>query len=274
MSDATAAAQNAAIETGLRTARADAPAISSPPVSGPFTGDAKAIEVVLNDNLPRLFTSIFYDSDTVQISARSVSRTAGARPVCVLALNKSASQAVSFSGSSELVLDGCDVASNSIASDSIDFSGASDVTTECASAVGGIDGAAGNLTLTDCSSAYEGARPFADPYAHLAMPALGACDTALKADLTVSPVQTRTVSPGTVCGTGPGGGNVAIQGTITLNPGLYIFEDVNLTVNSTATLTGSGVTLVLTGGTTLSINGGSSIDLTAPADDLDPIRGC
>ncbi|MCK5748104.1 MAG: hypothetical protein KAH44_17940, partial [Oricola sp.] len=271
--DATSAASNAAYETGLHVSRADTPVISTPPSSGVFTGDARAVEVTLTDNLPRLFSSIFFNSDTVRISARSVSRTAGARPACVLALNKAAAGAVSFSGSSTLVLDGCDVASNSIASDSIDFQGATDVTTECASAVGGIDGAAGNLTLTDCSAPYPGARPFPDPYKNLAVPLPGSCSSSLKADLTVSPTSTRAVSPGTICGTGAGGANVSIKGTINLNPGLYIFDGVNLTVNSTATLTGTGVTIVLTGGSQLTMNGGASVNLTAPSDDLDPYQG-
>ncbi|PQA87100.1 pilus assembly protein TadG-related protein [Hyphococcus luteus] len=273
VTDATAAASNAAYETGLKAARADTPAISSPPVSGTFAGDAKAVEVVLSDNLPRMFTGIFYDTDTVRISARAVSRTAGARPACVLALNKSASQAVSFAGSSTLVLQGCDVASNSIASDAIDFQGATDVTTECASAVGGIDGASGSLTLTDCAAPFAGSRPFPDPYEDLVFPASDTCDQALKNNLNVSPGVSRTVSPGTVTTFCTGSPNVMIQGDITFNAGQYIFDGVDVTVNSTASLYGSGVTIFLTGGARLTMNGGADVQLTAPTSDLDPYQG-
>lgn len=270
---AESAASNAAYETGLNVSRASTPVINTPPSSGAYSGDARAVEVTLTDNLPRLFSSIFVNTDTVQISARSVSRTAGARPACVLALNKSANKAVGFAGSSTLVLEGCDVASNSIADDAIDFQGATQVTTECASAVGGIDGASGNLTLTDCATGYEGARPFPDPYAGLPFPTPDSCNQALKNALNVSPSGSSTVSPGTVSTSCSGSPNVAIKGDITMNPGNYIFDGVDVSVNSTASLYGSGVTLFLTGGAQLHINGGADIQLSAPTSDLDPYQG-
>lgn len=270
---ATTAASNAAYATGLNAARADAPVINTPPSSGAYTGDTRAVEVTLTDNLPRLFTSIFFDTNVVHIRARSVSRTAGARPACVLALNKSANQAVSFAGSSTVQLQGCDIASNSIAPDAIDFQGATQVTTECASAVGGVDGASGNLTLTDCAAAYEGARPFPDPYADLPVPTPDTCDQTLKDDLNVSPSVSRTVYPGTVTTYCAGSPNVDIKGIITFDPGMYIFDGVNVKINSQAILDGDGVTLFLTGGSTLTIDGGATIDFTAPSDDLDPYQG-
>lgn len=270
---ATAAASNAAYETGLNASRAQTPQINTPPTSGVFAGDPRAVEVVLVDNLPRLFSSIIFNSNSVQVSARSVSRTAGARPACVLALNKSASKAVGFAGSSTLMLQGCDVASNSIAGDAIDFQGATQVTTECASAVGGIDGADGSLTLTDCAAPFAGARPFPDPYSALEFPEPGACDAGLKSDLKVSPGTARTVWPGTVCASGAGGANVGIRGDIAFQPGLYIFDSVNLTVNSTASLIGSGVTFIFANGTTVTMNGGADIQLSAPTSDLDPYQG-
>ncbi len=267
------AASNAAYETGLHLLRADTPIISTPPTSGVFAGDANAVEVTLQDNLPRLFTGIFYATDTIAVRARSVARIAGGRPACILALNKTAGQAVSFSGSSELELDGCDIASNSIADDAIDFSGATDVTAECASAVGGIDGASGSLTLTDCAAVFEGTRSFPDPYDHLALPAIGACDSALKTDLRVNPGDVRTVSPGTVCAAGAGGSNLGIKGDITFNAGVYIFDGVDISINATAELRGTDVTFVFTGGTTININGGADIELVAPSDPLDPYQG-
>ena len=268
-----ASASNAAYETGLHPVHGVTPAISSPPATGAFAGDANAVEVTLQENLPRLFTSIFFNSDTIAISARAVARSAGGRPACILALNNSAAQAVSFSGSSELELDSCDIASNSVASDAIDFSGATDVTAECASAVGGIDGASGSLTLTDCAAPFEGTRSFPDPYDHLVMPLPGACDGALKADLRVNPSVTRTVSPGTVCAAGAGGSNLAIKGDISFDPGVYIFNGVDITINATAELRGDDVTFLFTGGTTITINGGADIELVAPSDPLDPYQG-
>lgn len=272
---AQSAASNAAYETGLNASRASTPVINTPPSSGAYSGDARAVEVMLTDNLPRLFSSIFNSSDTVQISARSVSRTAGARPACVLALNKSAGQAVSFSGSSTLQLAGCDVASNSIASDAIDFQGATQVTTECASAVGGIDGASGNLTLTDCAAPYENARPFPDPYADLPFPTPGTCDAdgqTLKTTLNQTG-GTWTVSPATVTTYCPGNPSVSIKADITMNPGYYFFDGVDVTINAGASLIGDEVTIFLTGGAQLHINGAATVELTAPTSDTDPYQG-
>ncbi len=264
---------NAAYASGLDPARANAPAISYPPGTGAFAGNARAVEVNLTDNLPRLFTKIFFNTDTVQIRARAVASVAGGRPSCILALSKTAGRAVSFSGSSELELDGCDIASNSVADDAIDFTGATDVTAECASAVGGVDGENGSLTLTDCAAVFEGTRTFPDPYGHLATPAVGACDGGLKSDLNVSPGTDRTVNPGTVCSSGGGGPNVSIKGDIDFNPGVYVFDGVNLNINSTATLRGEDVMFFFTGGTTININGGADIELVASDDPLDPYQG-
>jgi len=267
-----ASALNAAYESGLNTTRADVPTISSPPASGPFAGDPRAVEVALTDNLPRLFSSIFIDSDTVPIRARAVARTAGGRPACILALDKSAPKAVSFAGSSTLELDACDVASNSIADDAIDFAGATSVTADCASAVGGIDGANGSLTLTDCAQAFEGTRPFPDPYSHLSAPSMTGCDGGLKDDLKVGPPSaSRTVSPGRVCASGSP--NVTIQADITFNPGIYVFDGINLKINSSATLRGEDVMFYFTGGASIDINGGADIELVASDDPLDPYHG-
>lgn len=272
--DVRAAALNAAVGSGFAQLRADNPVIQSPPIAGPFAGDAMAVEVSLTDNVPRFFSKIFFSTESLKVSARSVSRTAGGRPSCILALNRTASKAVSFAGSSELELDGCDVASNSIASDSIDFQGATSVVTECASAVGGIDGDNPNrLTLTDCAQPFEGTRTFPDPYAHLTEPTPGACDNSLKADLGASPKQFRNVSAGTICGTGAGGPKVTIQGNIVFGPGVYILDGVDLKVNATAEVIGSGVTFFLTGGSTIDINGGADIQLQAPISSFDPYQG-
>ncbi|WOI53014.1 pilus assembly protein TadG-related protein [Parvularcula sp. LCG005] len=267
------AAGNAARLSGIMSARADTPIVTTPPSRGPFSGDTKAVEVVLVDRLPRLFTGAFFSDSTKSISVRAVARTAGARPACVLALHRSMNGAVSFGGSSTLELEGCDVASNSLASNSIDFYGATHVTTECVSAVGGIEGNDGRLTLTDCRDPFEGTRVFADPYADLPLPSPGICDSTLKSDLNNSPSTTVTVAPGTVCASGSGGSTVSIKGDTTFSPGIYIFNGVDLSVNSSAIIRGTGVTFVFTGGSTIHMNGGADIQLTAPTDSANLYHG-
>ncbi len=190
----------------------------------------------------------------------------------MLALNKSANKAVGFAGSSTLLLEGCDVASNSIANDAIDFQGATQVTTECASAVGGIDGASGSLTLTDCAAPYAGARPFPDPYAGLPFPTPDTCDQTLKNTLNENN-GVHTVNPGTVTTFCAGSPNISIKADITFNPGMYIFDGVDVHVNAGAVLDGDGVTIFLTGNARLTMNGGADVELRAPTSDLDPYQG-
>ena len=60
--------------------------------------------------------------------------------------------------------------------------------------------------------------------------------------------------------------NARIQGTLELESGIYILDGANFNVDSQATITGDGVTLILTNGATLDIAGGADVAITAPVD--------
>ncbi|ADM10686.1 hypothetical protein PB2503_13244 [Parvularcula bermudensis HTCC2503] len=273
LDDAQAAALRAALAKGLSEERLETPIVHHPPVAGAYAGDPNAVEVVLFERVKRHFSALYADSDTIRLSARAVARTAGSRPACILALHATEPAAIRFSGSSSIELDGCDITSNSIASNAIDFSGSTGVTAECVSAVGGVEGHESALTLTDCFSPYEYTRRFADPYASLAVPAAGPCSTSLKGALNSSPSDVVTVNPGTVCAAGAGGSTLQIKGDVTFNAGLYIFSGVEIRVNSTADLSGTGVTFVLRDGARMRMNGGAVTSLTAPADPANDYHG-
>jgi hypothetical protein len=267
LTDIKSAASAAAYASGLHATRGLTPVVHSPPVSGKFIGESFAVEVVLTENVPRLFTGVFLEGNTTKIAARSVATTAGARPSCVLALNGAAAGAVTFSGSSTLELDGCDIASNSIANDAVDFSGATSVRVGCVSAVGEVEGAAGRLTLEDCAEPFTDSRLAPDPFEDRTVPTAGPCDTGLRNALNNNPSTVVTVSPGTICS------NVGIKGEVTFSPGVYIFDNADISVNSTATLRGTDVTLVLLNGAEIKMNGGADIQLIAPDDPNDPLAG-
>ena len=55
-----------------------------------------------------------------------------------------------------------------------------------------------------------------------------------------------------------------LKGNVTLNPGVYYVSGGDFTVRSTATVTGSGVTIYLVSGSTVSINGSAHVDIAAP----------
>jgi hypothetical protein len=86
-----------------------------------------------------------------------------------------------------------------------------------------------------------------DPYGNVPSPSVGACQAA-----------TNPMNPGTYCG------GLTLQGTTTLNSGVYVINGGVLKINAGANITGTGVTFFLTNGATLSINGNATLHLTAP----------
>ncbi len=255
---------------------ADNVAVEYPPATAPNAadgtdpnGDSRFVYVTLTQSSDRLFTKYFSNgSNSVTFSSAALARIENGRPACVLALHASASGAVTATGSTDVTLTGCDVASNSISSSAVTVSGSADITTNCVSAVGGVSATSG-LDMTECSEAIENAPLTADPYRNVAEPTVPttcANGAELNKFLTNNN-QTRNPKStfGNANSTGDaycGGGN--IHGTTNLDSGVYVLNGGNWKVNSTATLSGTGVTLYLTGGATLDINGGAEIDLSAP----------
>ncbi|TGP18116.1 hypothetical protein EN877_32835, partial [Mesorhizobium sp. M1D.F.Ca.ET.234.01.1.1] len=77
----TSAATTSATQNGLGTGTIT---VHTPPTSGAYTTQ-KAVEVILNQNLDRMFTSIF-TSSKVPEKARAVALITDASKACVLAL--------------------------------------------------------------------------------------------------------------------------------------------------------------------------------------------
>lgn len=147
-----------------------------PAVTTPYKSDASAVEVVLRQPVPRLFTSFFTDAPLV-LSARAVARVDGAtRPSCVLALSPDAAGAVTVAGSATVQLNGCDLVSNSNAASAIDLRGAVSVAGGCAYVMGGAQGTE-HLTLTECDGVRRLSAPAPDPFAGLPTPDASRCNT-------------------------------------------------------------------------------------------------
>ena len=264
---AQSAAVGAASASGYVVATGNTAAVSTPPLSGAFAGDTDAVEVRLRMTLPRLFTALFLDDD-VTISARSVGKAAGARPSCVLALSPSASPAIKFSGTSDVTLDGCDIAANSIAANAVAF-GSGDVETPCISTVGGYSGSTGKVSLTDCGAIFTNARVARDPFASRTLPSAGTCDADVADVFDDGGTTTGLMTAGdtvTVCG------NVSISNDVDLEPGVYVFVDSRIHISGGVT-SGDGVTFVLLGSSYFDWNGNGDLDISAPTDPSDPLRG-
>jgi uncharacterized membrane protein len=134
-----------------------------PPASGAFTGEPSAVEVILTETRPRLFSAIFSDTPVV-IAARSVAAANGlVQPACILALSETASKALTVTGNTSVNLTSCAVASNSTALDSFYMNGSGVLVTDCVSSSGGVQ-TTSNLTLVTCDSPATKASPVEDPY--------------------------------------------------------------------------------------------------------------
>ena len=229
--------------------------VNRPPATGAYTGTANAVEVIVAQPQARIF-SLIYGSDQVPIEARAVAAPVAGQG-CVVALSPSAASAVTLSGSADVTLNGCGLYSNSNNATSVSSGGSSNLQASTVRAAGGVTGE-DNMTTTQ--GIFENLAPTTDPYADVAQPATpaGCAQTNYATNATV------TISPGVYCG----GIRANAGAVVTLTAGTYYLKSGSLTVNGGASITGTGVTLVMTGSgsdyATANISGGATINLTAP----------
>jgi hypothetical protein len=250
------AALDGANDTGFMQARGVI-ATNTPPLTGAFAGDAQAVEVILREDLPRMFTAIYSDDD-VPVSGRAVAQITAGSQTCVLALDPSAPGAVTFIGNSGTLLVGCSVHSNSLATDSVIVTGSAAVETPCVSAGGGVNADSG-LLMTVCSSPYENADVVPDPYADIPVPT-AVLGEGCKANNTFGGAATATysITGGRYCN------GMKVQRTVNMAPGVYVVDGGTLDITSTAKIYGTGVTFYLTNGATVKMNGTAEAQLVAP----------
>lgn len=241
----TTAATQSATSNGLGTGTI---VVHTPPTSGPNTAN-KAVEVILNRNLDRIFTSIFVQGQVPE-KARAVALITDGAYACNIALNSSASQAILFSGNTTPKQTGCVTMSNSIASDAIKLQGSATLETDCLISVGGVSLA--NTPTMVCKAPITQALPAADPYASLPTP------TASNPCKNVNGNKnSQTLQAGTYCS------GMDLKGNVTLSPGVYVVEG-SLKVNANAVISGTGVTIFMSGSNTVSMNGNATVTLSAP----------
>ena len=222
--------------------------VNWPPSSGQHQ-DSNSVQVILTENLPHFFSAI-YSNAPVPASAAAVATMS--KPVaCILALDPTANQAVTVSGSANLQAPNCNVISDSNASNAIDMSGSAQLTADCIISVGTANTTSG-LTLDVCSSPTNNAAPTPDPFASVPQPSLsGTC-------LTVAGGAT-SLSPGWYCH-----GLSTSWGPITFQPGLYMVSGGGLSLSAGTNATGTGVTFFVAAGQTAAVSGDAVVNFSAP----------
>ena len=231
-------------------------AVYSPPQSGAYQGDAFAIEVVMGAPVNLGISSMFV-SGAVVTNARAVATTVVEPEFCILGLDPSRDDTVSFSGSASATL-GCGLASNSTSDESISISGSSTVTTTSVTTVGDVHDHGG---LTTTSPPRVGSNPIIDPYADLTVPTFSGCDYNNK-----KVMSDQTLNEGVYCG----GLRVQAGGIARLNPGTYIMDRGDFDIKGGGTVIGTDVTIVLTSSNgsnyaTININANATVQLSAPS---------
>jgi Flp pilus assembly protein TadG len=249
--------------------------VNNPPKSGPNTSNSKAYEVIVKQPQNAFFSKLLGTAPTV--IGRSVAVQSGP-PACVLALDSSASGAITMSGGASVGAPNCTVAANSSSATAGNFSGGATLTTKNFNVVGNYS-VSGGATVS-ATTIKTGAPATADPYASLAVPSYTVCNstpfslsggtgTAPTTDcgaISVSGGGHLTMNPGTYSSITVSGGS-----TLTMNSGIYvIYGSGGFNLSGGTTTNASGVSIVLTSNTgssygSITISGGATLTLTAPS---------
>jgi len=230
--------------------------VHRPPATGSYTGNNKAIEVIVTTQQSRLLSSIF-NTGNVTLSGRAVALPGNAGTGCVLSLNLTASGGVTSKGTSDVDLDQCSVYDDSNNSSALVNGGSATIDALSVNVVGQISGGSG---ITTTQGVNVGISPIADPYADVVMPTPGGCDYNNKTYKT-----TVTITPGVYCN----GIQLNAGAVVTMTPGIYFIDRGSLQMAGGSTLQGTGVTIIFTSSTgnnyaDATINGGATLAITAP----------
>ncbi|MBX9701436.1 MAG: hypothetical protein K2X74_18525 [Acetobacteraceae bacterium] len=242
--------------------------VNRPPLAGAYAGRADAVEVVVRQvqNLGMARVAIGA-APTVQ--GRAVALNSVDVSACILALDGG----LSLGGNSTTNARRCALAANSV-SRGINIFGSARVRASDLVTTGPCTGCASGDVWTDDTRTARPATtanrptPVPDPYQALQRwtPAPPAC----RPGGVQFTRRAATISPGegAICS------NLSISPneTLTLNPGIYYFNNASLDIRGT--VTGNGVTIVMTGNAatvgTIQINAQSNVTLSAPTTSLVP----
>jgi len=258
--------------------------VNQPPTSGAYQGNSSAIEVIMSQSPPMLFSGLFL-SHNPTIIGRAVGMIQtgscnGSSCGCILALDKGNVIDVQDTGNAIVNIPGCSMYINSNDPNGALFmSGTATINAYSSYIVGRklITGSA-QLNHDPAGGTYENTPvPVADPYLNVPLPSFTGCN---QTNYTVNAGETKTLDADggvlVLCG----GIKVSGNGILQLKSGTYIIYGGHNSNNDGFDISGSGtvtstfggvtypVTIVLTGPTgnyaTVNISGGANITLTAP----------
>ncbi len=215
---------------------------------------ASSIEIAITEDWSPYFAHLFSNVVT-PITARAKAKAVGSEKICVLALDETASGAISLNKKAKLEAQDCGVYSNSTDAGGIEANSMSLLTAKLTCSAGGVNGAGGNFApypTTDCP-------PVPDPLIDRQPPTVGGCD---ETNLYVFDWQV-TLQPGVYCG----GLSIGQNSQANFEPGVYVIKDGTFTVSSGGAAIGENVSFYLLGdNATFEFTSKAKIELTAPKD--------
>jgi Flp pilus assembly protein TadG len=243
--------------------------LNNPPSSGSYAGNANAYEVIISAPQQLYLASALPGvpaAPTVRgraVALVSLGKPGPSFPTCILGLSPLANNVdVTFNGSTVVTANACDVDADSPSSSSINTNGGGSIHAKAVRTVGGVSG--GNISVTDNPGIFTQQTSIPDPYAGRTIPSMPSFSG-------------QNTWQNTVHNTGSGSppvmafnGDVTVKGSATLDPGIYIISNGSLNMAAGNSLTGTGVTIILTSPTpasdngVFSIAGGASFTLSAP----------
>jgi hypothetical protein len=184
--------------------------VNNPPLNGPHSGDSSAVEVIVSRVQPTTLLK-FVNISTIKISARAVA-IEGNAPYCIMALNPTATNAISLFGAA--LLQTCAIVDDSNDSKAFGIFG---VALWHASSIGIVGGYDFDLLPFVLPKPVTGIAPVKDPLAHLNAPSIGSCD---HTNYSLGPIGIGTLYPGVYCG------GITITGlaVLHLQPGTYVIR--------------------------------------------------
>jgi hypothetical protein len=265
--DAAAIGRDTASRNGFATASDTVITVNNPPLTGTQAGNANAVEVLVRRTIPLTLARLFISKGPV-VQSRAVAVAHADEEICVLALGGG----LELGGNSTLNVRRCAMASNASAPNGISVNGSSRVRTAQLVTTGACNNCEGGDVWTDDTrtqrpiTVANRPAPVRDPFAALQgwTPSPPATCQTVKFDRNEA-----AISPGqTICSSVVVGTNQ----TLTLNPGIYYFNNADLTVRGT--IQGNGVTIVMTGDPdkvgTVQINAQTKGNLRGPTAPLVP----
>ncbi len=230
--------------------------VNHPPLTGAYTGNSNAVEVIVSEPENALFSAVLGLAQ-VNLKTRAVSlftpSTNGGG--CVMALNQLQIDTIDINGNVTLNMPGCTMIDNSNASSAVYIGGSSTVTVNNVYTAGGIS-VNGNAVLNHTISNVTSGSEVPDPFSGLPMPSIGSC---AQNNFSAGSGNT-TMIPGVYCGNT----KFNAQSNVTMTSGTYIINGGSFSIDGQAAVSGSGVTIILTNNATITVNGGANVTLSAP----------